>query len=226
MTSSLIQAHQLTKSFPSGGKTLTILDRVDFTIESEASSMVIFGPSGSGKSTLLYLLSSLEEPTSGDILFEGKSYQRMKDRELSFFRNQKMGFVFQFHHLLPEFSALENVMMPLLLQGVNKKEAMDKSKGVLDRLGLLSRAEHRPSQLSGGEQQRVAVGRAIVHEPRILFADEPTGNLDAATGESLVDLMFRCHRDQKMALVMVTHNEKLASRFGHQLYLKQGHLNS
>jgi lipoprotein-releasing system ATP-binding protein len=220
MTENLIHAEGVTKSYWIDAVETKVLKGIDLKVEPKGL-MAIVGASGAGKSTLLHLLSSLDSPTSGRILFDGREFPK-KDAEISRFRNEKMGFVFQFHHLMPEFSALENVMMPLLIRGDRKKEAAEKGKNLLSRLGLESRADHRPTELSGGEQQRVAVARALIASPKILFADEPTGNLDHENGEKLIDLLFELHREKEMALVLVTHNASVAARFSKRIQMEDG----
>jgi lipoprotein-releasing system ATP-binding protein len=217
----LIQAKNLRKSYWIDATETPVLKGVDLSIEPK-SLTAILGASGTGKSTLLYVLSSLEPPDEGTVLFEGEDLYSRNDDRLSAFRNRAVGFVFQFHHLLPEFTALENVMMPLLVRGVSRSEAASAARGCLDRLGLSARAEHRPAELSGGEQQRVAVARAIVGEPRVLFADEPTGNLDEENGRRLVELLLELHRERGTALVLVTHNAAVADRFPKKVRMEGG----
>ncbi len=216
----LIEARDVRKTFEEGSLTTDVLRGVDMTIE-EGETTAILGSSGAGKSTLLHVLSSLDTPTSGKVFFQGAEYPA-DDRALSRLRNQAIGFVFQFHHLLPEFSAIENVMMPLLVRSEGWAASRQKSGDILKRLGLEHRLEHRPSEMSGGEQQRVAVARAVVTRPRILFADEPTGNLDHENGERLVDLLLQVHAETGMTLVLVTHNESVASRFSRRIRLEDG----
>ncbi|HSA59825.1 MAG TPA: ABC transporter ATP-binding protein [bacterium] len=217
----LIQAKNLRKSYWIDAIETPVLKGVDLSI-GPASLTAIVGASGTGKSTLLHVLSALDRPDSGEVLFEGENLYARDDERLSEFRNKTVGFVFQFHHLLPEFTALENVMMPLLVRGVSRTEASGKALVCLDRLGLGARAEHRPAELSGGEQQRVAVARAMVGEPRVLFADEPTGNLDEENGRKLVDLLLDLHRERGTALVLVTHNAAVAGRFPEKIRIEGG----
>ncbi len=219
----LLEGQGLKKSFWIGRVETRVLQGIDIRIE-EKEMIAIVGASGAGKSTLLHLLGSLDPPTEGKVLFEGKDLYAKKDRELSRLRNEAIGFVFQFHHLLPEFTALENVMMPLLIRGESKDLSREKSEGWLGRLGLSARSHHLPAELSGGEQQRVAVARAVVTSPRILFADEPTGNLDHETGEALLNLLFSLREEQKMALVLVTHNPSVATRFPKTIHLEDGRI--
>jgi lipoprotein-releasing system ATP-binding protein len=217
----LIQARNIRKSYWIERTETPVLKGVDLEIGPRALTAIV-GASGTGKSTLLHVLSSLDPPSEGEVLFEGAPLYGRRDADLSRFRNRTMGFVFQFHHLLPEFTARENVMMPLLVRGDSKGGAQQKADGLLGRLGLMARADHRPAELSGGEQQRVAVARALVGEPRIVFADEPTGNLDEENGTKLIDLLLELHREREMALVMVTHNPAAAARFPEKIRLEDG----
>jgi lipoprotein-releasing system ATP-binding protein len=185
-------------------------------------SLAILGSSGSGKSTLLHILGTLDRPDGGELSYGGRDLLGMGSRQLAEFRGRELGFVFQFHHLLPEFSALENVGLPLLIRGMERQEAFEHARSLLDRLGLALRVEHRPDELSGGEQQRVAVARALVGGPRLILADEPTGNLDEETGRDLADLLFEYRADQGLALVLVTHDGDLASRCDRVLRLEGG----
>lgn len=199
-----------------------ILKGVDFELK-ESEALCIVGTSGAGKSTFLHILGTLDRPTSGDVFFEGKSLFSMPDEELSAFRNEKMGFVFQFHHLLAEFSALENVMMPARIAGVGKDEAESDAMKLLSQLGLGARAHHFPNQLSGGELQRTAIARALMRKPKILFADEPTGNLDSSNGHAIQDLFFHLKETFGLALVVVTHDPNFAKKFGRVMRLADGH---
>lgn len=217
----LIQARGVHKSYFIDGVETPVLKGVDLHIEPR-SLMAVVGSSGAGKSTLLHILSSLDAPSSGQVLFDGEDLYRLNDEKLASLRNEAIGFVFQFHHLMPEFTAEENVMMPLLIQKEGRRSARKKSLELLERLGLRERAHHRPTELSGGEQQRVAVARALVASPRVLFADEPTGNLDQENGERLIDLLLETHRERNMALVLVTHNPSVAERFSHRICLEDG----
>ncbi|MBI1908948.1 MAG: ABC transporter ATP-binding protein [Deltaproteobacteria bacterium] len=209
--SPLIEVHNLTKSYFLESQELSVLKGVNLTLFA-GECLFILGASGSGKSTLLHLLGSLDVPSSGTILYEGEGLFQRGEEALARFRNQKIGFVFQFHYLLGDFTALENVMMPLLIRGEKRNQASLKASQVLDQLGLGGRKGHRPSELSGGEQQRVAVARALVTEPCLLLADEPTGNLDTETGLKLIDLLLEAHLQKKVTLVIVTHNEDLIQR--------------
>ena len=205
------------------GGELTVLDGVEIRV-APGEVVAIVGASGAGKSTLLHLLGGLDRPTSGEVLVGGEPISGLTDRELAEVRNRKIGFVFQFHHLLREFSALENVMMPQLIAGVEEGRAMERARLLLEGVGLGGRLMHKPWQLSGGEQQRVAVARALACRPRIVLADEPSGNLDTHTGEQLHDLFFRLRAEQGVALVVATHNRELADRADRLFLMKEGRL--
>jgi lipoprotein-releasing system ATP-binding protein len=217
----LIQVQQLYKCFGNGAKRVEVLKGIDLTfLQSEKAAIV--GASGVGKTTLLHILGTLDRPTSGKVLYQGKDVFAMNEREVALFRNREMGFVFQFHHLLPEFNALENTMMPCLIQGIPRKEAASRAESILTLVGLKDRLSHKPGELSGGEQQRVAVARALVLEPKVLLADEPTGNLDTKTGESVFDLLQSLNQIKGVMLIVVTHNLKLADRLPRQIHLVDG----
>ncbi len=222
--SAILQASGLRKTYRGGdGSLLEILSNLDLSVfRSEVVAVV--GSSGSGKSTLLHLLGALDKPTAGEIYLESRPYSSLGEPALDVLRNQKLGFVFQFHHLLREFTALENVMMPLLIRGVAEVEARSRAEELLARVGLAGRMTHRPAQLSGGEQQRTAVARAVVGDPRVLLADEPSGNLDASHSEHLHNLLFELARELETALVVVTHNRALAERADRTLRLENGRL--
>lgn len=209
----MIVARGLTKEYMSGGRPLRVLDGVDLTVEAE-SFVAIVGPSGSGKTTLLGLLAGLDKPTAGSVHLAGQDLSSLTEDGRAMFRARNVGFVFQTFHLLPTLTALENVMVPMELLGRVPEGSSIRDRGLelLGRVGLGDRADHYPSQLSGGEQQRVALARAFANQPRILFADEPTGNLDRATGESIVDLLEGMNRDSQTTLILVTHNLSLAAR--------------
>jgi len=217
----LIQVQQLYKCFGNGAKRVEVLKGIDLTfLQSEKAAIV--GASGVGKTTLLHILGTLDRPTSGKVLYQGKDVFTMNEREVALFRNREIGFVFQFHHLLPEFNALENTMMPCLIQGIPRKEAASRAESILTLVGLKDRLSHKPGELSGGEQQRVAVARALVLEPKVLLADEPTGNLDTKTGESVFDLLQSLNQIKGVMLIVVTHNLKLADRLPRQIHLVDG----
>lgn len=196
---------------------------VDFTVE-RGESVAVMGPSGAGKSTLLQILGTLDRPSEGSVFYNGLDTRSLSPALLAAFRNAKIGFVFQFHHLLPEFSALENVMMPVLIGGKPFGEAKRIAMETLELVGLGPRLDHRPGELSGGEQQRVAVARAAVLHPEIILADEPTGNLDLATGDKVFELLTDLNREKNITLMVVTHSEPLASRMGRALRMADGRL--
>ncbi len=203
------------------GEAIRVLRGVDLSLD-RGETIAITGPSGSGKSTLLHILGGLDLPTSGKVRLGGKELGSLGDLELARLRNRYVGFVFQFHHLLRDFSALENVMMPQLIAGVPKASAGERAMDLLDQIGLRSRAAHRPAKLSGGEQQRVAVARALANEPPVLLADEPSGNLDVDTSERLHAVLFELVQDHGTALIVVTHNRALAARTDRIMQLKGG----
>lgn len=204
---------------------LDVLKGVDLHIrESEVVSIV--GSSGAGKTTLLTILGTLDKATSGEILFNNVNITSLSEKKLAAFRNQHIGFVFQFHHLLPEFTALENVCIPAFIHNTSKKEAEHKALGLLELLGLKHRAQHKPSELSGGEQQRVAVARALINDPKVIFADEPSGNLDSENAQNLHQLFFRLRDELKQTIVVVTHNEALANTTDRKLVMKDGLIQS
>ncbi|MFO1462358.1 MAG: ABC transporter ATP-binding protein [bacterium] len=217
----LIEAQQLHKTYGDASDRVEVLKGVDFAVE-EGEAVAILGASGAGKSTLLHLLGTLDKPSAGRVTFEGNDLFSLSDAQLSRFRNRTMGFVFQFHHLLPMLTARENVMLPLMIAGEGKVEAGSKAEAVLVKVGLAERLEHRPAELSGGEQQRVAIARALIGGPRVLFADEPTGNLDSKTGEEVAELLMKLHQEQRMTLIVVTHNERLAARLPRKVLMKDG----
>ena len=217
--SSILTISSISKSFKSGSKQVNVLDDINFTVE-EGASVAIVGPSGSGKTTLLGLCAGLDRPTSGSITLNHILLDRMSEDELAQIRNQYVGFVFQNFQLIQTLTALENVMIPLELRGV--KNARAQSAELLERVGLKERMSHYPSQLSGGEQQRVAIARAFSNEPKILFADEPTGNLDEETGQSVEDLLFEINQEKGTTLILVTHDLDLAQKTNKIIKLKGG----
>ena len=220
----VLEAIDLTKTFVGGdGGLLTVLDAVSLQVR-RGEIVAVVGASGAGKSTLLHLLGALDRPTSGRVHIEGQDLSVLDEGALAALRNRKVGFVFQFHHLLREFSALENVAIPLRIGGLPQDEAERRAAEMLERVGLGARMTHRPSELSGGEQQRTAVARALVVDPSILFADEPSGNLDHANAERLHELFVQLSRDLEIAMVIVTHNRSLASRADRVLLLEDGKL--
>jgi len=219
----LLRVEGLTKIFRSGESDLVVLEKLQLT--AEAGEMVaIVGESGSGKSTLLHIVGALDKPTEGELYFDERAYSQMSAGEKEHLRNREIGFVWQLHFLLPEFTAQENVMMPLLIQGLEKREAKRRAGQWLARIGLQGRLTHRAGELSGGEQQRVALARALVHQPKLLMADEPTGNLDARTGEQTMQLLRSLHRECGTTTVLVTHNLSYAQRCHRLLKLENGRL--
>lgn len=222
--SALLEARGIRKVYRGGdGQPLEVLRGVEFDVH-RGEVVAIVGASGAGKSTLLHLLGALDHPTAGDVWLEGSRYADLDVDALAELRNRKLGFVFQFHHLLREFSALENVMMPLLIAGVSQRQARSRAEELLSEVGLAGRMSHRPAELSGGEQQRCAVARGLVHDPGLVLADEPSGNLDHANSERLHELFFRLAREYETAVVIVTHNRQLAGRADRILWLEGGRL--
>jgi lipoprotein-releasing system ATP-binding protein len=220
----LLTGKAIRRVFAGGdGQLLEILRGVDVEVR-RGEFVAIVGASGAGKSTLLHLLGALDSPTGGDIWLDGSRYADLDARGAAELRNRKLGFVFQFHHLLREFSALENVMMPLLIGGAAPRQARSRAEEVLSEVGLAGRMTHRPAELSGGEQQRCAVARALVHDPSVVLADEPSGNLDHANAERLHEIFFRLVREYETAVVVVTHNRQLAGRADRVLLLEDGRL--
>jgi lipoprotein-releasing system ATP-binding protein len=217
----LLRVEALRKTYLLGGRRLEVLRGVDLDI-AEGEMVALTGPSGAGKSTFLHLVGTLDWPTSGHVRFAGRDLSTLDEEELARFRNETVGFVFQSHHLLPEFTALENVMMPALVRRVARGEARRRAEASLERVGLSERLQHRPGELSGGEQQRVAIARALVLEPRLLLADEPTGNLDPQTAEGIHALLHELNRGLGVTAVVVTHNERLAGSLPRRVRLVAG----
>jgi lipoprotein-releasing system ATP-binding protein len=217
----MIQVVNLYKSFPMGGRELTVLRGIELQI-GRGEMLAIVGASGAGKSTLLHILGTLDQPTQGTVLFEGVDLFRLSDQEQSVFRNRHIGFVFQFHHLLPEFTALENTCLPAYIQNRPGNDVQTEATALLTEVGLADRLHHKPGELSGGEQQRVAVARALMQRPQLVLADEPTGNLDTHTGEMLFGLMRQLNRTRGTTFVIVTHNEKLSAQADRLIHMEDG----
>lgn len=213
----MIEARGIEKSFG----TLKVLKSIDLQVE-KSEVVSIMGASGAGKSTLLQILGTLSTPDSGSLVIDGTDVTRLSRKEISRFRNLKLGFVFQFHHLLPEFTSLENVMIPALIAGKSEKTAKEEALKLLDTMGLAERTTHKPSELSGGEQQRVAIARALVNRPAVLFADEPSGNLDSVTKNEIHNLFFRLRDELGQTIVIVTHDPELAKMCDRTLFMKDG----
>jgi lipoprotein-releasing system ATP-binding protein len=217
----LVEARAVHKSYWLAEKEIHVLRGASFALHAgEMASLV--GPSGVGKSTFLHVIGTLDPPTAGDVLFDGRPWSAMSEEELAVFRNRSVGFVFQFHYLLPEFTALQNAAMPGLINRLGRDEAEERAREVLTLVGLAHRLDHKPGELSGGEQQRVALARALVLKPRLLLADEPTGNLDEATGEGIHQLLVELNQRLGIAAIVVTHNPRLAERMPRQLRLSEG----
>lgn len=213
------------KSFRHNQLMIHVLKGIDLVIQ-QAESLSITGASGAGKSTLLNIMGALEPPSKGMVRYENRSISDMNEWELCKLRNQDIGFVFQFHHLLPEFNALENTLIPALIARIPKRKATDMARDILAKVGLEGRINHRVGELSGGEQQRVAIARALIMRPKLLLADEPTGNLDMITGEAIIDLLRQLNRDEGLTMVIVTHNLKLANKMSRQMELVDGRIQS
>jgi len=217
----LIEVASLGKSFMTPGGVIEVLRGVNLQI-CAGERVAVVGTSGAGKTTLMHILGGLDHPTTGKVLFEGNSLFALKGADLDAFRNRTVGFVFQFHQLLPEFTALENVMMPLLIGGVTRSTAAQKATEILTEVGLQKRLTHKPGALSGGEQQRVAIARALIREPRLLLADEPTGNLDSRISDEIMQLLNRMHQARGLTMVIVTHNISLANSLDRTLRIEDG----
>ncbi|NLP32733.1 MAG: ABC transporter ATP-binding protein, partial [Oligella ureolytica] len=221
----VVVARDITKTYHDGTDELQILSGVNISVDL-GEMLAIVGASGSGKSTLLHILGLLDEATSGEVLIDGQSSLNFSEKERSIIRNRKLGFVYQFHHLLPEFSALDNVAMPLIVRRAPRKDARAQAAEVLEKVGLAERMIHNPSQLSGGERQRVALARALVTRPLCLLADEPTGNLDSKTAANMFELLVRIRQDFNTAFIIVTHDQKLANLADRQLMMERGVLST
>ncbi|MEQ5678180.1 lipoprotein-releasing ABC transporter ATP-binding protein LolD [Providencia rettgeri] len=219
----LLVCKKLSKTYQEGTLSTQVLKNVSFSM-GRGEMMAIVGSSGSGKSTLLHLLGGLDTPSEGNVIFRGQHINQLTSDERAAIRNKDLGFIYQFHHLLPDFTALENVAMPLLIGGIAKETAFSKATEMLEAVGLAHRAGHRPSELSGGERQRVAIARALVNEPALVLADEPTGNLDLRNADAIFELLGELNRTQRTAFLVVTHDMTLARRLSRQLEMRDGHL--
>lgn len=219
--SNIIECRGIHKYYHDGSRELRILTGIDLAVP-EGKLLAISGASGVGKSTLLHIMGTLDRPTSGEVMLRGKDVAQASRWEINRIRNEEIGFVFQFYHLLPEFSALENVMMPTLCRGVRRRTLSDRAQELLEAVGLKDRMTHKPGQLSGGEQQRVAIARALFNKPAVVLSDEPTGNLDEHTGASIIELLWALHEQQQVTVVIVTHDEAIADRAHHWVQLHEG----
>jgi lipoprotein-releasing system ATP-binding protein len=224
MSDLLLQLRGVNKVYDKGGRELSVLKDIDLEIY-PGEALCVLGASGAGKSTLLHIMGTLDRPTSGEVYYKGENLKDKTDDELALLRNKDMGFVFQFHHLLSEFSAIENVMLPARINGLTATQSRSRAEELLDLLGLKARQNHFPSELSGGEQQRVAVARALVQRPKILLADEPTGNLDTENSRQIQELFFSFKLRFGLTMVVVTHDPNFAGRFPRRLLMKDGHWN-
>ncbi len=219
----MFEVHQLHKYYNRQGGKLHVLKELNLKIE-KGEFVSILGPSGAGKSTLLHLLGGLDEPSKGKVLLEDVDIYKIKDSERACLRNRKIGFIFQFYHLLPEFTALENVMLPKLILGLKAAEVRKRAYDLLKQVGLSKRSSHHPGELSGGEQQRVAIARALINEPQILLCDEPTGNLDSATGAKICNLLLALNKDNGYTILVGTHSQEVAKLSSRILFIKDGEL--
>jgi len=225
MNEPLLEVRDLCKSYGGGEQKVEVLKGISLTL-GKGETVALLGASGAGKSTLMHIIGALDRPTSGSVSFAGEDVFAKSESQLALFRNKAIGFVFQFHHLLPEFTALENVMMPALINGTSRQEASQDARSILEEVRLGHRVTHKPGELSGGEQQRVAVARALVMQPQLLLADEPTGNLDMNTSDSIHQLFEELHHRRGLSLLIVTHNERLAARTMRQIRMLDGRIQS
>lgn len=219
----MLELKSVHKSFDHNGNTINVLKGIDINIE-QGTSLALRGASGVGKSTLLNIMGGLEKPTSGSVVFKGKNISEFNEQDLCRLRNREIGFVFQFHHLLSEFNALENTLMPALISRKGISESKKRAKKILDKVGLANRLNHRVGELSGGEQQRVAIARALIMKPALLLADEPTGNLDSNTGNDIIDLLLQLKEEEDLSIVIVTHNQQLAQKMTNVTEILDGRL--
>jgi len=217
----VISCRKVRKVYSDGSRELVVLNGVNMDVPA-GKLLTITGPSGVGKSTLLHIMGTLDKPSSGDVFFRGENLRTLGNGRINYIRNREIGFVFQFYHLLPEFTALENVMMAALNKGTHRRDCTERAEGLLAQVGLSERTTHKPGQLSGGEQQRVAIARALFNEPAVLLCDEPTGNLDERTGAGIVDLLCELNKTAGVTLVIVTHDDSIALRADHWVALHSG----
>ncbi len=218
-----LTVRDVTKQFPTRGEPLVVLRGVSLEL-SAGESLAVLGPSGCGKSTLLHVIGTLDRPSGGTVTLHGQDPFALGDEELARFRNREIGFVFQDHHLLPQCSVLENVLVPTIAAGQTRPEQIDRARMLLERVGLAERLDHRPAELSGGERQRAAIARSLINSPKLLLADEPTGNLDRRTAENVGELLLELQRQEKLMLIVVTHSQPLAERIGRRAELVEGRL--
>lgn len=219
----MLELKSVHKTFKHNGNTINVLKGIDITLK-QGDSLALIGASGVGKSTLLNIMGALEKPTSGSVVFRDKNLSKFNEPELCRLRNREIGFVFQFHHLLPEFNALENTLMPALISRQGMNESRERAKKILEKVGLGERLNHRIGELSGGEQQRVAIARALIMKPALLLADEPTGNLDSSTGNEIIDLLLQLKEEKNLSMVIVTHNQQLAQKMKNVTEILDGRL--
>ncbi|MGD9160082.1 MAG: ABC transporter ATP-binding protein [Desulfobacteraceae bacterium] len=219
----MLELTDIYKSYKHNGNTIDVLKGINITVD-EGDSLAVIGASGVGKSTLLNIMGALEHPTIGNVKYQGKNIKEIDESGICSLRNKEIGFVFQFHHLLPEFNALENTIMPALISRIGMKEAKERAEKILKKVGLSGRLNHRTGELSGGEQQRVAIARALIMKPKLLLADEPTGNLDRTTGEEIMELLLRISREQRLSMVIATHNQRLTEKMSTVIEITDGRI--
>ena len=219
----MLEARDLHKTYKSGAKPLHVLKGINLSLEWGKTTAIV-GPSGAGKSTLMHLLGGLDRPTKGKVFLDGEDLYSLKDSKCAEIRNRRIGFVFQFYHLLPEFTVLENVAFPAFIGGVKKSIAIKRARSLVNVVGLSNRASHRPGELSGGETQRAAIARALINDPEMILCDEPTGNLDSRTGQAVIDLLLELNKKEKKTIVIVTHEERIASVAHRKCHIRDGQL--